>query len=352
MDHCDVMPPPRAVDGSPLGLAVTTDAAAAGPIVVRPRDASLAREAGAVVEWFGSHAAEVEHLLAAHGAILLRGFPISSTADFNALVGHYDGPANGYSAGATARSAIAGRVFEATRAPAHLHLTLHQEMAYLPNWPRKLAFYCHVAPASGGETIIGSVDQFEARIDPVFRQEVAERGVLYRRNFRAPDPDFPQELGTLHRTWSEAFYTDDPAEAEATIARMGMTATWEADGSLSSSYVAPGFITHPLTGRRRWFNQIQSQTMTRESLNDRWAAYSRHYADGRRRPYEVCFGDGGAIALERVMALQEVLRAVTTAFAWQTGDVMLIDNVETFHGRNPYTGHRDVQVALLEEGVQ
>ena len=36
------------------------------------------------------------------------------------------------------------------------------------------------------------------------------------------------------------------------------------------------------------------------------------------------------------------------AFRWQTGDVMLIENRLTGHGRNPFTGPRDVQVMLFQ----
>jgi hypothetical protein len=32
----------------------------------------------------------------------------------------------------------------------------------------------------------------------------------------------------------------------------------------------------------------------------------------------------------------------------QVGDVLLVDNLYTAHGPNPYTGSRDVQVALID----
>ena len=35
------------------------------------------------------------------------------------------------------------------------------------------------------------------------------------------------------------------------------------------------------------------------------------------------------------------------AFPWSHGDVLLIDNYLTAHGRNTYTGRRDIQVALI-----
>jgi hypothetical protein len=36
-------------------------------------------------------------------------------------------------------------------------------------------------------------------------------------------------------------------------------------------------------------------------------------------------------------------------FPWQTGDIMLLDNMLVAHGRMPYTGPRKVVVALAEQ---
>lgn len=321
------------------------------PAIVRPLGPGLACDSTAVARWMVEHRDDLEQLLAHTGAILFRNFAVRSTEDFAAMVAHYPGPAHGYSGGATARSAISGRVFEATRSPPDVRLMLHQEMAYLPRWPRKLAFYCRQPSATGGETIIADVRRFEQLVDGRMRDEVAANGVLYVRNFRSPGP-FPEALESTHRTWQEAFYTDDPRKAEQDLREMGMTAQWLDDGSLSASYRAEGFINHPLTGERRWFNHIASQTMTPQSMRERWTLYADHYADGRSRPYDVRFGDGRAIPLDNVIALFPLLDSVTMAFPWQEGDVLMIDNVQTFHGRNPFTGHRDVQVALIEEGVQ
>ncbi|UIF85685.1 TauD/TfdA family dioxygenase [Cupriavidus sp. UYPR2.512] len=38
----------------------------------------------------------------------------------------------------------------------------------------------------------------------------------------------------------------------------------------------------------------------------------------------------------------------TYSWPWRDGDVMVLDNLQVWHGRNPYQGTRDVQVALLD----
>ena len=318
-------------------------------MIVRPRDRGLMDDASAVAAWFLEHRERIELALSVHGAILFRDFAINTTADFAAAVEIYPAPPGGYAGGATPRRAISGRIFEATQTAANIRLMQHQEMAYLPRWPRKVAFWCNLAPETGGETIMTSIRDFEPTIHSRLHAAVEERGLLYTRNFRSSGA-FPKVLESFHRTWQDAFYSDDPATAEAALAEMGMESRWEDDGSLTALYRSQGFVDHHVSGRRHWFNQLASQTFTPHSIPDEWPAYAEHYGDGRPQPYDVRFGDGGKIPLDDIVALFPLMDAATVALPWRHGDLLMLDNVLTAHGRNPYSGDRDVQVALLENG--
>lgn len=318
------------------------------PLFVQPQHPELTRSAAAAREWFEDNRQEIERLLIEFGAVVLRGFAIPDTTAFGALIAGYESPDFGYSGGASPRSQIEGRVFEATRAPAEAVLGMHQEMAYLPHFPSRLAFYCRIAPASGGETFIADMRKLTARIDGGFLARVAERGVLYTRNFRAPDHSIGHPLlDAFHKTWCDAFFTIDPAKAEADCAAMGLDARWLDDGSLSVAYRSRGLIEHPQTGETLWFNQIATQSLSPENLGDRFPLYDQFYGTDRPRAYATSFGDGSPISREDLAGLYPVLNGLIVAFPWSQGDVMLLDNFLTAHGRNCYTGRRDVQVALL-----
>ncbi|MDB5448131.1 MAG: syringomycin synthesis regulator SyrP, partial [Phenylobacterium sp.] len=68
---------------------------------------------------------------------------------------------------------------------------------------------------------------------------------------------------------------------------------------------------------------------------------------GLPRPYNTTYADGGQIAPDDLASIYPILDELEVAFSWEQGDLMLLDNFYTFHGRGAYTGHRDVQVALL-----
>jgi len=335
--------------GQSVTAALNTDTTL--PLFIEPVDPRLANDIQRASDWVREYRRELDHIMLTYGAYVLRNFPVADTASFDSLIGSYDSAAMNYSGGATLRGTVAGRIYEATRVPSDMRLPLHQEMSYLPHWPGRLSFYCHVAPATGGETIVGDMRAAGAVIPPEFFNAVAERGVLYRRNFRDESVKRHPALDAIHRTWQHAFLTDDKAVAEAGCANMGLQYQWNDDGSLTTEFRTAGVIEHPATGEPVWFNQIAAQTMRTKAeriygpaimaLIEEW------YPAGGMRPNETWFADGGAIDRADIAAVYDALDAVTVAFPWRAGDVMVLDNVLTAHGRNPYTGERDVQVALL-----
>jgi hypothetical protein len=105
-------------------------------------------------------------------------------------------------------------------------------------------------------------------------------------------------------------------------------------------------VTHPLTGRRVWFNQIaflSEWTMdpeVREYLVDVYGD------DGL--PFATRFGGGDPVGEDVVALLNEVYDAHTLREPWQDGDLLVVDNVAAAHAREPYSGPREVLVGLAD----
>ena len=81
-----------------------------------------------------------------HGTVLLRGFPLGSAEDFDAMVEASGLPGFSYddSLSNAYRINFTPRVFSANEAPPEATISLHHEMAQTPIYPSKLFFFCQV----------------------------------------------------------------------------------------------------------------------------------------------------------------------------------------------------------------
>jgi hypothetical protein len=318
------------------------------PLVVRPRDPKLSQDQEKFFSWFAENKVLFDDVAAVHGAIMFRGFPLRDTPDFQRAVEHYPVGSQAYIGGSVYRGQLAERVFEATQARKEYPLIPHQEMAYLPRSPRMIAFFCKKAAWAGGETFLCDFRQMEHRLPRRLWDKVKACGVRYERNFRSPDSTVSPLRALLHKDWPAAFGSSDPKRAEEACRSVGLEPVWEQDGSLTTVYTASGFANHPITEQTVWFNHIGPQSYYRGALGaDRWRALVEDNPPGMRRPNNTLYGDGSELDEEDLAGVFLAFDALAQTYRWEDGDLLLIDNILTAHGRNPYEGERDVQVSLL-----
>ena len=317
------------------------------PLMIEPASPALAKDPLAVQSWFAEHHRRLEALLPTYGGVVLRGFAIPDTAAFNAMIQCYDTDPNGYAGGLTPRKNIAGKVFEASRVPADQKIILHQEMGYLPSFPKMVAFYCLKPSETGGCTTIGDMRRFQKQIPANLLDAVHERGVLYRRNYRAPGPVSDPLVALFRREWTDVLQVETAEQAEEACRAVGCEAVWEDDGSLSMRYRSSGFVNHSVTGEEVWFAQVQGMHFNEARLAQNYDKLNNAFPGGRPRPIEILFGDGGDIPEDMVTPLYDILDGLAVNLPYEHGDFMLLDNIYTAHGRQPFTGTRDVQVGLV-----
>lgn len=332
------------------GGAVRADAHPGGlPLLVYARAPTLATDFTACVAWLRENKDLFDRLVAAHGAILFRGFPLKTTDDFQNAIAHYPTGGLTYAGGGAPRKQLATRVFEATHADKDWYLIPHQEMAYLPNYPRLISFFCGKAPWAGGETILLDFRQMEHLLPQRLWDRVKATGVRYVRNFRNAEIPVSEARETVHKAWTVSFDTTDKDVAEQKCRDLGLEYKWEeSDGSLTTWVTMRGFTEHPLTGETVWFNHIGAQSLNPRILGPtRWRAIVEERAPGSYLPNTTRYGDGADIDPEDLDEVYRVFDVLAQAIRYQEGDFSLVDNVYTAHGRNPYEGVRDVQVSLL-----
>ena len=65
-------------------------------------------------------------------------------------------------------------------------------------------------------------------------------------------------------------------------------------------------------------------------------------------PYNTYYGDGSAIEADTLAEVQAAYDAETVGFDWEPGDVLLVENMITAHGREPFEGQRSILVSMSD----
>jgi alpha-ketoglutarate-dependent taurine dioxygenase len=121
-------------------------------------------------------------------------------------------------------------------------------------------------------------------------------------------------------------------------------ATWKGGDCLRTSQVRPAIARHPHTGEPVWFNHAVFFHVSTLEPQIRDAPLS-DFAE-KDLPTNTYYGDGSRIEPAVLDELREIYRQETVVFRWQEGDILMLDNMLTAHGRAPYAGPRKVVVSM------
>lgn len=321
--------PAELVTGTlPQLLVPATGAADDAGALVADCDASLP----ALLAWAADQRDELSRRLHHHGALLLRGFAIDDAEDFARVCEVLGGELAPYVGGDSPRSKVGatGRVYTSTEFPAHLEVGLHNEMSYAPWWPSRVFFWCRVAAASGGATHIADGRQILAALPPALVERFERLGVAYLQHL--------PENSAVHKTWPQTFETHDRGSVERWCTEHGVEYEWTATG-LRTRALRPGVITHPFTGERVWFNQADQWWSGGGSVKQRVAGDGQPASDAT-------FGDGSPLQTGDMVLVGAALHDCEVVRSWRAGELLVLDNLLTLHGRKPFEGERSVLVAL------
>lgn len=271
------------------------------------------------------------------GAVLFRGFPVSTPPEFEASVKALSGELLDYTYRSTPRHKVEGRIYSSTDYPANRSIPMHNEMSYSNAWPMKLWFFSVIPASTGGETPIADSRRVLSLIPGDVRGQFEQRGVMYVRNY-GPGIDLP---------WQDVFQTSNQTDVEQMCRSMGIEFEWRGDDELTTRQVCQGVATHPDTGDAVWFNQAHLFHVS--SLDPVSRELLLAQFDEARLPRHAYYGDGGPIEESALEAIRRAYAAESVRFKWRASDVLVVDNMLVAHGRAPFEGNRRVLVGMAEQ---
>jgi alpha-ketoglutarate-dependent taurine dioxygenase len=306
------------------------------PLVISPTNRNKA-SVDFLLNWISSEREKILQLLYKYGALLFRDFEINNIGDFETITKKFVGQFLDYKGGDSPRDKIFNNIYTSTHYPPHLPISLHNELSFSNKYPKLLFFYCDIQPQEGGETPIADGRKILKNLKPILIEKFNKKQLKYIMNLH--------DGYGIGKSWKECFETDNPSEVENILNSKNAEFSWgENYSSLRIEEVVQPIIYHPETGEKVFFSQA-----------DQWhpSNLDKETYEGLKEFleeedfYHYCeYADGTKLENEELNEIRTVVEDSKISFPWQKGDILLIDNILTLHGRNPYKGNRKIYICM------
>ncbi|EGX58017.1 hypothetical protein SZN_19947 [Streptomyces zinciresistens K42] len=293
-------------------------------------------DAAAAADWIGTYRDALRGVLTRHGSLYLRGLPVRTAADFALVRDALFAERAKYQEKATPRSDFGDDVFSSTDLPPAQAIRMHNENSYTLTFPGLLLFGCLTAPAEGGATPVADV----RRVLDLLPAGLVDR---FRRHGWSLVRNYAEHISL---DWRTAFATDSRADVERYCAANAIDVGWGDDDTLRTRQVRSATVRHPRTGEEVWFNHVAFWSEWALDPDIRDVLAGEFGRDGL--PFNTALGDGTPLTPREVALLDAAYESATVRRTWQPGDLLLVDNVLTAHGRDPFRGDRRIVVAMGE----
>ena len=290
-----------------------------------------------LINWTQNHQDWLKTQLLKHGGILFRNCHIKDIDGFQKFMDSISSELLDYTYRSTPRSQVNGKIYTSTEYPANQSIPQHHEMAYSRNWPMKIWFFCVTASETGGETPIADGRRVFARIPAKIKDKFIAKKIMYVRNYG----------DGLDLTWESVFQTNNQDEVEHLCRQRGIEWEWKENNRLTTKQICQAVATHPQTGDVVWFNQAHLFHISNLSPQVQELLLAGFGEEGL--PRNSYYGDGSPIEESFLQEIREIYDQEMVMFPWQSGDILMLDNMLVSHGRTPFTGSRKVVVGMAEE---
>jgi alpha-ketoglutarate-dependent taurine dioxygenase len=300
------------------------------PIVIESED-SLD-----LTKYFKANKKSISKQLLEKGAVLFRDFPIINSDVFESIAEDYSDEIMDDSVRLTRRDHVSGKINTSTAYNPDLKILLHTENTFSSKYPKNILFYAVETADKGGETPLSDICEVYNALKPETREKFERLGVLYVRNFwQGFGPD-----------WKSAFNVSSTEELNDYCRHNSIIVEWLESNRPRLSQKWPAIVSHPITGKKAWFNHATTSNLFSVPAN-----FRSIIMDGFEKgdyPNQTYYGDGSEIE-------ELVLNEINAAYdkfeyynSWQLGDLLLVDNMRLAHGRNSFVGERKVIVAMID----
>ena len=141
------------------------------------------------------------------------------------------------------------------------------------------------------------------------------------------------------------FQTDNKEEVNMFCKNHDIEAVWNNKGpELTTKQICQSTYIHPVTKEPVWFNQAHLFHVSALADSDKLLLVKE--LGEENIPRNTFYGDGEVIEHNVLEHIRNIYEEEKVKFQWQKGDILMLDNVLTAHGRETFKGERKIAVAM------
>lgn len=290
-------------------------------------------------------------LLSKHGAVLLRGLGDNSSEAFSKFITAIE---TGRGRTPFEQIGLAGKrfkqatnVYTANEGPASTRFYQHNEYARYSHFPSNIHFFAQKVPRSGGGgSPIANSNEFYNKVNeeiPEFIQDLSRKKLISIQVYPSRTKSSTSTKGNEffwedHDSFGKEILKGDSFEvkqkkAEKQIRRLTDDFSWNEDGSVTVRQHVPAFRKHPITGLPVFFNGLNGRYGT---SRDNEALQPPYVGKSGGVFLPPTYENGDIIPFHYLEVVNRISREIEFLHNWKEGDLLLVDNYQVSHGREPW----------------
>lgn len=285
-------------------------------------------------DWLVGHRAAVHDVVSTHGAVVLRGLDVVDAAGLGDAARRLIGEPMIEREAFAPRDHHPGGIYSAPKWPAEQPMCPCNELSYAVRFPRFMLFACLEAAEDGGATVLADTRRVLAELPAHLADRADRLGWELHRNHH-------EELGV---DLADAFGGSTEVTIRDYCLANDIDCDWGATGQVRTRQRRPALLRHRITGERCWFNQLAFLNGSALDRDVREYLLALYGPDSL--PFDTRWGDGEPVDAEDIEVINQCYENVAVRVSLRAGDLLLVDNVLTAHGRDPVRGPQRLLVAM------
>ncbi|KAK7439884.1 hypothetical protein Landi51_10838 [Colletotrichum acutatum] len=325
-----------------------------------PNSAPPVTESAAALRALGE-SGKLQDLLEKHGAVLVRGAGSASAETFSKLVGAAEKGRGSYPhvqiGLAGKRTPLADNVWTANEGSPSTRFYQHNEVRASRPASGDMLKSAHVPSPQSANVF----EKVQAAI-PELVEEISKRGLGMKMVFRAPGNEAKVNQFNWageHSFGQELAPEDDEAttrqKVEKQVRKLTSDFKWNEDGSLELTQHIPGKVPPECSslgmkksGRPVWFNGLVGRHGITRDIG---ALDPPHIGRDGMTYLPSVYGDDTEIPRRLLDKLLDVIDKEEISLVLEEGDLLLVDNFQVSHGREPWEGDRQILVSMWDTSI-